>query len=295
MLLSIIIPTYNRAVPLSQALESLLPQLREDEEILVVDDGSQDQTADLIGRYSRVRFQQAAHQGTVRARNLGMALARGRYLLPFDSDWLMLPAGLQGIRQVLDSQPLGVHFFACRSWPGGKISTPTSRVRRVTALDLLSDQVQELVPLLPLELVRQYQLQYCEDYANVGELLLPISLCQREPGWLHPLVPILYRTDVAQRTSSAPQQLRNARDMARLSEEFLRRLQELGAEQCHQDRRRLAAGVYHILAGDGRLGRHHLQRLPGWKARWLHLLSFSPPLFRALFALYRERQRIWHD
>jgi glycosyltransferase involved in cell wall biosynthesis len=85
---SIILPTYNRADTIERAVRSVQAQTFTDWELLVVDDGSQDGTADLLGGLGddRIRVMRQANAGTYVARNAGLAASRGRLLTFLDSD-----------------------------------------------------------------------------------------------------------------------------------------------------------------------------------------------------------------
>ena len=89
-----IIPTYNRRDLLPRALDSVLAQTRDVDEIIVVDDGSTDGTDGMLRtRYGdRVRYVWQPNAGVSAARNHGLRLAQGRYLALLDSDDLWLPA-----------------------------------------------------------------------------------------------------------------------------------------------------------------------------------------------------------
>lgn len=92
MMLSVVIPAYNRASLLPITLRSLLAQERVADEILVVDDGSTDDTAELAEAFGPpVRVIRQCNQGPGAARNRGLAEARGEYIHFFDSDDLALP------------------------------------------------------------------------------------------------------------------------------------------------------------------------------------------------------------
>ena len=91
-LVSVIIPTYNRAAWLGAALDSVLAQSYPKIEIVVVDDGSTDDTAALVARYGdRVRYQRKPNGGVATARNVGLAAATGELLAFLDSDDVCLP------------------------------------------------------------------------------------------------------------------------------------------------------------------------------------------------------------
>ena len=86
-LVSVIIPTYNRAKLLPRALESAFAQTYKHVEIIVIDDGSTDSTKVVLQKYSNnIRIIQSDHQGAVNARNLGMSASQGKYICFLDSD-----------------------------------------------------------------------------------------------------------------------------------------------------------------------------------------------------------------
>ncbi|QVL52051.1 MAG: glycosyltransferase family 2 protein [Cyanobium sp. M30B3] len=92
MKLSVVIPAYNRTTLLAITLRSLLAQERVADEILVVDDGSTDGTAEVAAAFGPpVRVIRQVNQGPGAARNRGLAEAKGEFIHFFDSDDLALP------------------------------------------------------------------------------------------------------------------------------------------------------------------------------------------------------------
>ncbi len=94
-LFSVIIPAYNSEKFIDKCIESVLSQTFSDFELVLVDDGSADNTLDVLNRYaerdSRVRVLHQENGGHTSARNLGLAHSRGEYILFVDSDdWLDL-------------------------------------------------------------------------------------------------------------------------------------------------------------------------------------------------------------
>lgn len=85
---TVVIPTYNRAGLLPGAIESVLEQTHVDFELLVVDDGSSDGTADIVGKYDdqRLKYVYVPHKGVSFARNTGIKLSQGDYIAFLDSD-----------------------------------------------------------------------------------------------------------------------------------------------------------------------------------------------------------------
>jgi glycosyltransferase involved in cell wall biosynthesis len=92
MKVSVIIPTYNRGHYICQAIESVLQQTMKDIEIIVIDDGSTDNTREAIAPYqNRMKYIYTENGGPAHARNLGMKMARGEYISFLDSDDLYYP------------------------------------------------------------------------------------------------------------------------------------------------------------------------------------------------------------
>src|SRR5690348_1065740 len=96
---SVILPTYNRASLISRAIRSVLNQTFTDWELLIVDDGSTDATEQLIrsrSADSRIRYMKLPQNvGMCNARNHGIALARGEFIAFLDSDDEWLPTKLE--------------------------------------------------------------------------------------------------------------------------------------------------------------------------------------------------------
>lgn len=85
-LVSVIIPVYNGEKYVVQALESVFKQDYQPFEVILVDDGSTDRTAQIIGKYDNVQFIYQANQGVASARNTGVAASSGEIIAFLDSD-----------------------------------------------------------------------------------------------------------------------------------------------------------------------------------------------------------------
>ncbi len=83
---SVIVPTFNRARYLPESLDSILNQTYRDYEVIVIDDGSTDETGMEMRRYPQVRYFSQPHAGIGPARNHGVRRARGHLLAFLDSD-----------------------------------------------------------------------------------------------------------------------------------------------------------------------------------------------------------------
>jgi len=92
---SVIIPTFNRAAFLREAIDSVLSQTEKDFELIIVDDGSTDATREMVATHeNRMRYFYQPNAGASAARNLGIRHAAGKFITFLDSDDLWLPKKL---------------------------------------------------------------------------------------------------------------------------------------------------------------------------------------------------------
>ena len=123
---SVIIPTYNRAQMLCEALASVRRQTVQDFEVLVVDDGSSDDTAAVAKAFApQAIYLRQEHGGVAAARNLGIRSARASYIAFLDSDDLWLPHKLERQLAFLREHP-SVGLLYARMW-SYHVDRPTER------------------------------------------------------------------------------------------------------------------------------------------------------------------------
>ncbi len=104
--ISVIIPVWNRAREVCHAIDNALAQTLSPLEVIVVDDGSTDETAEVLVRYGhRIRVVRQSNQGVAAARNAGIAVARGDLLAFLDSDDVWLPRKLELQAARFDADP----------------------------------------------------------------------------------------------------------------------------------------------------------------------------------------------
>jgi glycosyltransferase involved in cell wall biosynthesis len=104
---SVIIPTYNRASLIAQTLQSVLAQTFHDFEVIVIDDGSKDNTRDVIAGFKdpRIRYMYHENAGVAAARNTGIKASGGEYVSFLDSDDVLQPNALELSVAVLEKNP----------------------------------------------------------------------------------------------------------------------------------------------------------------------------------------------
>lgn len=90
-LVTVIIPTYNRAGKITKSIQSVFDQTYPDIQIVVIDDGSTDNTAEVISGFTKVEFYVQQHAGQAAARNYGLRFAKGEYVATLDTDDVWMP------------------------------------------------------------------------------------------------------------------------------------------------------------------------------------------------------------
>jgi glycosyltransferase involved in cell wall biosynthesis len=122
-LVTVIIPTYNRAMLVSRAVESALGQTYPNKQIIVVDDGSTDNTAAVVRRYAGVEYVYRPNGGQAAARSTGLDAARGVYIANLDSDDVWEPVFLERCVDSLEALQLDFVFANWyQQWADGRIA-----------------------------------------------------------------------------------------------------------------------------------------------------------------------------
>jgi glycosyltransferase involved in cell wall biosynthesis len=133
---SIIIPTYNRAGMLTEAIDSVLAQDFTDFELIVVDDGSTDDTPQILKAYgAKIRVMRQHNQGVSAARNRGITAASGRFIAFLDSDDLWQPGKLTSQIEFLQNTPDALICQTEEIWiRNGLRVNPKERHRKVSGM-----------------------------------------------------------------------------------------------------------------------------------------------------------------
>lgn len=102
-LISVIIPTYNRGAFIKEAVDSVFAQTYKNTEVIIIDDGSTDNTKEIIASYKdRVYYQYKTNSGITATRNKGLELATGKYVAFLDSDDVWLPNKLEEQLKIIE-------------------------------------------------------------------------------------------------------------------------------------------------------------------------------------------------
>ena len=105
--ISVITPCYNQEKYIADCLDSLLAQTFDDFEVIVIDDGSTDNSVNIVKKYQKetdkIRLIQQPNQGVVSARNNAIKQAKGKYIYPLDPDDIIHPDALKKSYQAIES------------------------------------------------------------------------------------------------------------------------------------------------------------------------------------------------
>ena len=134
-LVSVIMPAYNAAAYIAEAIESVLHQTWQPVEVIVVDDGSTDETSGAARRYvPPIRLFDQRHAGIGASRNRALKEARGEYLAMLDADDYWPPEKLERQMAVLASQPdVDFVFGAVSQFVSPELSSDEEEGRRPSA------------------------------------------------------------------------------------------------------------------------------------------------------------------
>lgn len=181
---SVLMPVYNAEAYLSKALESIINQSLRDIEIILVDDGSSDHSAEIIDRYARedARIRVVRHsknQGIVTALNNGLMACHGTFIARMDADDISEPFRLEKQLEVMHANPdigvLGsaVSYIDENGTPLGIIRPCALPASLLACSPLLHPTV-----MMRHRLLRDKQLQYEEQYRYAEDYMLWLKISQ---------------------------------------------------------------------------------------------------------------------
>jgi len=192
MRISVIIPTYNRASLLLRAIDSVLNQSHQDFELLIIDDGSTDDTEELIkSKYSdsRLIFLKQKNNGVSAARNLGITKSKNEWIALLDSDDEWLPQKLTTQIEFAKKNPKLRFIDSNENWirHGQKVNIPKKfdkSSKNIFERSLQTCLISPSTVLIKKELIKEHGLfdchfEICEDY----DLWLKI-LIQEDIGFI---------------------------------------------------------------------------------------------------------------
>ena len=216
-IISIICATYNRATLLPRAINSVLAQDFKDWELIIIDDGSSDNTADVVADYTsdyRIKYLPLATNGGVgRARNYGIARALGEWTIVLDSDNAFTPDALNKVINVIAEYPgYALYRFSVVSFSQRSMSTVLDSPKIISAVDYLNKKIPgENHTLIKAKIM---QANKFPESVNGGEHIT-WSLVALQIGKMlyHPLVTSYYDDQGADRLSVRSKNFHRLRDV----------------------------------------------------------------------------------
>jgi glycosyltransferase involved in cell wall biosynthesis len=172
-LVSVIIPCYNHGRYLSKAIESVLAQTYQHFEIIVVDDGSSDNTKEVAQSYKEVTYEYQSNQGLSATRNTGIDHSNGSYLVFLDADDWLLPDALNiNLKHIQQNDELafvsgGFQYFY------DKYQTSQDTIRKVDEDHYCHLLERNFIAMIASVMFRRWvfdffrydtKLKVCEDY-----------------------------------------------------------------------------------------------------------------------------------
>lgn len=145
MKVSVIIPTYNREKFLKRAIESVLDQTFQDFELIVIDDGSNDNTKKIVQKFqnqdNRIKYLwQENSEGAARPKNTGIKMAQGKYIAILDDDDEWFPTKLEKQVQFLEKHP-EINIVGCNYLINGKKEYKIPKQKDVFKEILIADNI----------------------------------------------------------------------------------------------------------------------------------------------------------
>jgi len=252
---SVVIATYNRAALLAQTIESVLRQSFQDFELIVVDDGSQDDTQGIVRAFgSRVQYVYQENRGPSAARNLGVRQAKAAWISIQDSDDLSLPNHLETLLGHVKSRPEIAMVFANGDYLGGPVHNrqniiPVAKSRRLAQAGVgLEDLFDKSIVRLQAGLISKKCYEeiggHDEDLRISMDLDLSFRLWARYPMAYVDEVVFSYRKHDGNISADQERRLlENIRVIEKLLREYPKAEQILGKGRIH---RRLAYRYYRL-------------------------------------------------
>ncbi len=183
-IISVLMPAYNAAAYIREAIDSILTQTFTDFEFVIINDGSTDTTEEIILSYSDERIKYYANEsnmGIVKTLNRGIDLCRGKYIARMDADDVSLPNRLEKQVHRLEANPQIVACGTLYAIYGDQRQTPVDVATDVQ--DIRYDmaiycQFAHSTMMIRKDILEQYKLRYREEYKCAEDYKLWTELLQ---------------------------------------------------------------------------------------------------------------------
>ena len=259
--ISVVIPAYNAAQYLKDSISSVIDQTFSNWELIVIDDGSTDNTSNIVKGFQadqRIRLIRQENKGVSAARNTGIKAATGKYIAFLDADDFFLPQNLQKKFDILSSNPdidfIYSDMIHCDN------SLKDLSVEKGTEADNLLNKVllweTETIPCLPSNLVIrtsdiQGKIAFDEYLSNCADRFMKMSIAQSLKGKYIPQALFKYR--------HSPGSMSTKVWLLEKDETYIiKQIKEKNIGPAGAFRRKAIANIYLILAGSWYKNEHKL-------------------------------------
>lgn len=181
-MVTVFIPCYNAGRFISKTIDSILVQTYQDFEILIIDDGSTDNSGEILNKYAekdeRIRIlKNKCNRGIGYTRNKGVREARGKYLATMDADDISVPIRLEKEVQYLEKHQSVGAVSGCMhiiNEQGRKLGEPhlvAYGAQEVRAQLLFRNVIVNSASMYRLDIVRSHNVKYKDDYHGVEDYM----------------------------------------------------------------------------------------------------------------------------
>jgi glycosyltransferase involved in cell wall biosynthesis len=298
---AVVVPTYNCAQYLTRALASVAAQTYQDFQLFVIDDGSTDNTEEIVTRF-RCVFEKQQHAGQAAARNRGISISSSRYVAFLDADDAWLPQKLERQIELLERRP-EVGLVCCDCANGGSEALAGSHIeaRTVPQDHVFEHLAQDCFIFTPTVVVRR---ECLEGFGSFNEALtvsedfnLWLKIASRwKVGYIPERLAVRYVSPGSLSLTTRPEDA-CANSIAAL-EDVVRSCPQLNRQQQRAVDRELAIryydyGSFLLSAGRPRESRRNLlaawrHRPRNWRAFAKYWGSFLPASLRNSFVTLHE-------
>lgn len=211
-LISVIIPCYQQAHFLAEAIDSVLAQTHPRHEVIVVDDGSSDGAGEIVKRYPMVRYLRQDNLGVSSARNRGMAVCGGDYVVFLDADDRLLPNALEVGLEYFQAHPEAALVFGrCRLIGPDGSPSPGLQPPCAEAVDygdfLGGNQIWHPAEAMVRRFVLEAGMVFDTGLANASDFAFYLDLARRWPIRSHNVLVSEYRQHSSNKTKDVPKTL----------------------------------------------------------------------------------------
>lgn len=210
---SVIIPCYNQAHFLGKAIKSVLEQNEQDVEIIVVNDGSTDDTEEVVKKYPQIIQVDQTNQGVANARNNGFANSKGKLIVFLDADDYLGPKSLEAAVASLNAAPDAVFSYGVMqsiSTEGSPIAQRRPVQRASPFCDLLADN---FIPTPGMVMFRRSTLKiyglFDQSFTPAEDYDLYLRITRKAPITHHSEIAVFRRFHPDATTNKAASMLRS--------------------------------------------------------------------------------------